>query len=127
MPEVLDEEDAPSKPSSISVSIHRLPCPRRLRRRSSTRRSSENTVAEYMQSLEEKGDKRFKKQFATYLADGVGVRQHRGHLYLHTCRLREDPAFKPSDKLQDWKAERPIPLQTSHAHATQIKHLATKI
>ncbi|KAJ7649386.1 hypothetical protein DFH06DRAFT_1331756 [Mycena polygramma] len=91
MTEVLDEEDAPSKPSSISVSIHRLPCPRRLRRRylhppfqqalsrattrtlrSSTRRSSENTVAEYMQSLEEKGDKRFKKQFATYLADGVG-------------------------------------------------------
>ncbi|QRW02236.1 ribosomal large subunit proteins 60S L5, and 50S L18 [Ceratobasidium sp. AG-Ba] len=49
-------------------------------------------VAEYMESLEEEDDERFKKQFASYLADGVGPRISRKSIPTPTL---------PSD----WKAE----------------------
>nr|GAT59470.1 60S ribosomal protein [Mycena chlorophos] len=62
-------------------------------------------VAEYMESLEEEDDERFKKQFATYLADGVGSEDiEEIYQNAHTA-IREDPTFKPTDKSTDWKAE----------------------
>jgi large subunit ribosomal protein L5e len=63
-------------------------------------------VAEYMESLEEEDDERFKKQFATYLADGVGsddIEEIYSNAY---AAIREDPEFKPSEKdTAKWTAE----------------------
>ena len=62
-------------------------------------------VAEYMESLEEEDDERFKKQFSTYLADGVGSEDIE-EIYTNAyAAIREDPTFKPTEKSQDWKAE----------------------
>lgn len=62
-------------------------------------------VAEYMESLEEEDDERFKKQFATYLADGIGS-EDMEELYTSAyAAIREDPVFKPTEKEKDWKAE----------------------
>ncbi|TFY54093.1 hypothetical protein EVG20_g9850 [Dentipellis fragilis] len=62
-------------------------------------------VAEYMESLEEEDDERFKKQFSTYLADGVGS-EDMEEIYTNAyAAIREDPTFKPSEKTKDWKAE----------------------
>lgn len=61
-------------------------------------------VAEYMESLEEEDDERFKKQFATYLADEVGSEDIE-EIYTNAyAAIREDPTFKPTEK-KDWKAE----------------------
>ena len=62
-------------------------------------------VAEYMESLEEEDDERFKKQFSTYLADGVGSEDIEGIYSSAHAAIREDPTFKPTDKAKDWKAE----------------------
>jgi large subunit ribosomal protein L5e len=62
-------------------------------------------VAEYMESLEEEDDERFKKQFSTYLADGVGSEDIEEIFTNAYAAIREDPTFKPSEKSQDWKAE----------------------
>lgn len=62
-------------------------------------------VAEYMESLEEEDDERFKKQFASYLADGVGSEDIE-EIYTNAyAAIREDPTFKPTEKDKDWKAE----------------------
>ncbi|KAK7061768.1 hypothetical protein R3P38DRAFT_2831443 [Favolaschia claudopus] len=62
-------------------------------------------VAEYMESLEEEDDERFKKQFASYLADGIGS-EDMEEIYTNAhAAIREDPVFKPTDKSKDWKAE----------------------
>ncbi|KAG8746773.1 60S ribosomal protein L5 [Ceratobasidium sp. 414] len=62
-------------------------------------------VAEYMESLEEEDDERFKKQFSSYLADGVGSEDIE-EIYTNAyAAIREDPAFKPTEKDKDWKAE----------------------
>lgn len=62
-------------------------------------------VAEYMESLEEEDDERFKKQFSTYLADGVGSEDIE-EIYTNAfAAIREDPVFKPTEKTKDWKAE----------------------
>ncbi|KAJ3570390.1 hypothetical protein NP233_g4433 [Leucocoprinus birnbaumii] len=81
-------------------------------------------VAEYMESLEEEDDERFvdpiidfydwwfifdvhrfKKQFASYLADGVGSEDIE-EIYTNAhAAIRESPEFKPSEKTKDWKAE----------------------
>jgi len=62
-------------------------------------------VAEYMESLEEEDDERFKKQFSTYLADGIGSEDIE-EIYTNAyAAIREDPTFKPTDKTKDWKAE----------------------
>lgn len=62
-------------------------------------------VAEYMESLEEEDDERFKKQFATYLADGVGSEDIEEIFQNGHAAIREDPVFKPTEKEKDWKAE----------------------
>ncbi|KAF5388030.1 hypothetical protein D9615_000455 [Tricholomella constricta] len=62
-------------------------------------------IAEYMESLEEEDDERFKKQFSTYLADGVGSDDIE-EIYTNAhAAIREDPTFKPTEKSKDWKAE----------------------
>jgi large subunit ribosomal protein L5e len=62
-------------------------------------------VADYMKSLEEEDDERFKKQFSTYLADGIGSDDIE-EIYTNAhAAIREDPTFKPTDKTKDWKAE----------------------
>jgi len=62
-------------------------------------------VAEYMESLEEEDDERFKKQFASYLADGVGSEDIEEIYTSAYAAIREDPTFKPTEKDKDWKAE----------------------
>ncbi|KAK0491152.1 hypothetical protein IW261DRAFT_69271 [Armillaria novae-zelandiae] len=62
-------------------------------------------VAEYMESLEEEDDERFKKQFSTYLADGVGSEDIEEIFTNAYAAIREDPTFKPTDKTKDWKSE----------------------
>ena len=63
-------------------------------------------VAEYMESLEEEDDERFKKQFSTYLASDIGsadIEEMYSNAYE---KIREDPEFKPTDKdTEKWKAE----------------------
>jgi len=62
-------------------------------------------VAEYMESLEEEDEERFKKQFSTYLADGIGSEDIE-EIYTNAyAAIREDPTFKPTEKSKDWKAE----------------------
>ena len=47
----------------------------------------------------------FKKQFASYLEDGIGSEDIE-ELYKNAyAAIREDPVFKPTEKTQDWKAE----------------------
>ncbi|KAJ3528512.1 hypothetical protein NMY22_g9385 [Coprinellus aureogranulatus] len=62
-------------------------------------------VAEYMESLEEEDDERFKKQFSSYLADGIGSEDIEEIYQNAYAAIREDPTFKPTDKSKDWKAE----------------------
>jgi large subunit ribosomal protein L5e len=48
---------------------------------------------------------RFKRQFSTYLADGVGSGDI-GEIYTNAyIAIREDPTFKPTEKSKDWKTE----------------------
>jgi len=58
-----------------------------------------------MESLEEEDDERFKKQFSTYLADGVGSEDIEDIYANAYAAIREDPTFKPTDKAKDWRAE----------------------
>ena len=47
----------------------------------------------------------FKKQFASYLADGVGSEDIE-EIYTNAyAAIREDPTFKPTEKTKDWAAE----------------------
>lgn len=48
---------------------------------------------------------RFKKQFATYLADGIGSEDIEEIYTNGYAAIREDPTFKPTEKTKDWKAE----------------------
>jgi large subunit ribosomal protein L5e len=62
-------------------------------------------VAEYMESLEEEDDERFKKQFSSYLDEGIGS-EDMEEIYTNAyAAIREDPTFKPTEKTTDWKAE----------------------
>jgi large subunit ribosomal protein L5e len=62
-------------------------------------------VAEYMESLEEEDDERFKKQFSSYLDEGIGSEDIE-EIYTNAyAAIREDPTFKPTEKTTDWKAE----------------------
>jgi large subunit ribosomal protein L5e len=48
---------------------------------------------------------RFKKQFASYLADGIGSDDIE-EIYTNAhAAIREDPTFKPTEKTNDWKDE----------------------
>lgn len=62
-------------------------------------------VAEYMEELEEEDDERFKKQFATYLADEVGSEDIEDMYRDAYEKIREDPAFKPTEKDSKWVEE----------------------
>lgn len=63
-------------------------------------------IAEYMESLEEEDDERFKKQFSTYLADGVGSEDIEEVFTAAYAAIREDPEFKPTEKdTAKWTAE----------------------
>lgn len=48
---------------------------------------------------------RFKKQFSTYLADGIGSEDMEEVYTSAYAAIREDPLFKPTEKSKDWKAE----------------------
>lgn len=55
-------------------------------------------VAEYMESLEEEDDERFKKQFATYLADDVGSEDIE-EIYTEAHKaIRENPELEKKEK-----------------------------
>ncbi|KAJ3524128.1 hypothetical protein NM688_g8615 [Phlebia brevispora] len=60
-------------------------------------------VAEYMESLEREDGER--KQFSTYLADGVGSEDIEETYTDAYAAIREDLVFKPAEKTKDWKAE----------------------
>jgi len=62
-------------------------------------------VSEYMESLEEEDDERFKKQFSSYLADGVGSADIEELYTKAYAAIRADPVFKATNKAKDWKAE----------------------
>ena len=47
----------------------------------------------------------FKKQFASYLADGIGSEDMEEIYQNAYAAIREDPTFKPTEKSQDWAAE----------------------
>lgn len=84
-------------------------------------------VAEYMESLEEEDDERFKKQFATYLADGVGS-EDMEEIYTNAyAAIREDPVFKPSEKSTDWKAESKKYRTAKLNNAQRKERIAAKI
>ena len=47
----------------------------------------------------------FKKQFASYLEDGIGSEDIE-EIYTNAyAAIREDPTFKPTEKTKDWAAE----------------------
>lgn len=48
---------------------------------------------------------RFKKQFSSYLADGVGSDDIEEIFTNAYAAIREDPSFQPTEKSTDWKAE----------------------
>ncbi|KAJ7638862.1 hypothetical protein FB45DRAFT_904087 [Roridomyces roridus] len=84
-------------------------------------------VAEYMESLEEEDDERFKKQFATYLADGIGSEDMEEIYTSAHAAIREDPTFKPTDKSQDWKAESAKYRTPKLTYAQRKANIAAKI
>jgi len=84
-------------------------------------------VAEYMESLEEEDDERFKKQFATYLADGVGSEDIEEVFQNAHAAIREDPTFKPTEKEKDWKAESLKYKTTRLTHAQRKTAIDAKI
>lgn len=47
----------------------------------------------------------FKKQFSTYLADGIGSEDMEEIYQNAYAAIREDPTFKPTEKTTDWAAE----------------------
>ncbi|KAJ7368355.1 hypothetical protein DFH08DRAFT_831174 [Mycena albidolilacea] len=84
-------------------------------------------VAEYMESLEEEDDERFKKQFATYLADGIGSEDIEDVYTNAHAAIREDPTFKPTDKSKDWKSESIKHRSKKLTYAERKQNIATKI
>ncbi|WVF70861.1 hypothetical protein IAT40_005655 [Kwoniella sp. CBS 6097] len=63
-------------------------------------------VAEYMESLEEEDDERFKKQFASYLASDIGSADIEDIYTEAYAKIREDPSFTPTEKdVAKWKSE----------------------
>lgn len=63
-------------------------------------------VAEFMESLEEEDDERFKKHFATYLADDIASDDIEEIYENAYASIRENPDFEPTEKdVAKWKAE----------------------
>ncbi|KAJ7228620.1 hypothetical protein GGX14DRAFT_346517 [Mycena pura] len=84
-------------------------------------------VAEYMESLEEEDDERFKKQFSTYLADGIGSEDIEEIYTSGHAAIREDPTFKPTDKSKDWKSESAKHRSVKLTYAQRQENIAAKI
>ena len=72
-------------------------------------------------------DARFKKQFATYLADGVSSGDIEEIYSSAHAAIREDPTFKPTDKSTDWKSESAKHKAKRLTHAQRQANIATKI
>ncbi|KAJ7591049.1 hypothetical protein C8J56DRAFT_934544 [Mycena floridula] len=84
-------------------------------------------VAEYMESLEEEDDEKFKKVFSTYLADGISSEDIEEIYTNGYAAIREDPTFKPSDKSKDWKSESKKYKDVRLTHAQRQERIAAKI
>lgn len=84
-------------------------------------------VAEYMESLEEEDDERFKKQFSTYLEDGIGSEDMEEIYTSAYAAIREDPVFKPTTKEKDWKAETKKFATPRLTHAQRKEKVQEKI
>ncbi|KZT41158.1 hypothetical protein SISSUDRAFT_1043238 [Sistotremastrum suecicum HHB10207 ss-3] len=84
-------------------------------------------VAEYMESLEEEDDERFKKQFSTYLADGVGSEDIEEIFTNAYAAIREDPTFKPTEKSTDWKTETAKYMTPRLTYAQRQENIQKKI
>jgi len=84
-------------------------------------------VAEYMESLEEEDDERFKKQFSTYLADGVGSADIQSIYTKAHAAIRQEPTFKPTEKTKDWKSEGLKYKQRKLTHAQRQEAIQAKI
>ena len=69
----------------------------------------------------------FKKQFATYLADGVGSEDIEEICTNTYAAIREDPVFKPTEKDKDWKAESLKHKQHRLTLAQRRERIAAKI
>lgn len=48
---------------------------------------------------------RYKKQFSSYIADGIGSDDIEEMYTNAYAAIREDPSFTPTEKTRDWKAE----------------------
>ena len=69
----------------------------------------------------------FKKQFATYLADGIGSEDIE-EIYTNAyAAIREDPTFKPTEKSKDWKAESKKYAVPKLTYAQRQERIAAKI
>ncbi|KAH8916705.1 hypothetical protein BT69DRAFT_1313966 [Atractiella rhizophila] len=63
-------------------------------------------VSEYMESLEEEDDERFKKQFAKYMEEDISSADIEDIYKEAHQKIREDPLAKPTPKdVEKWKAE----------------------
>ena len=62
-------------------------------------------IAEFMESLEEEDDERFKKHFSSYLADDISSEDIEEIYEKAYEAIREDPEFHPTEKTKDWAAE----------------------
>lgn len=62
-------------------------------------------VAEYMESLEEEDDERFKKQFASYLSDDIGSDDIEEIYKTAHQKIREDPSANLTTKDEKWVTE----------------------
>jgi large subunit ribosomal protein L5e len=63
-------------------------------------------VAEFMESLEEEDDERFKKHFSRYLADDIGSDDIEEMYESAYEKIREEPDFQPTEKdVAKWKSE----------------------
>jgi len=84
-------------------------------------------VAEYMESLEEEDEERFRKQFSTYLADDIGSEDIE-EIYTNAyAAIREDPTFKPTEKEKDWKEETKKFNVARLTHAERKERIQKKI
>ncbi len=62
-------------------------------------------VAEFMESLEEEDEERWRKQFASYLADDIGSDDMEEIYETAYAKIREDPSFTPTEKDSKWVEE----------------------
>lgn len=84
-------------------------------------------VAEFMESLEEEDDERFKKHFSGYLADEVGSEDIEEIYENAYSAIREDPSFKPTEKSKDWKSETKKHKASKLTHAQRKQRISDKI